>query len=199
MIQTHPDQLARIRDAEIERPMFQNVGQALWVAYALEHFRESPKTPLLVLLESVNDGNYSEPVKLSGMNLSGLTDMEQHAQGAFIRAAVCDLPETPRYYVQGNYSLLSTVRRYAMLHMAEHLSDRLQGRDRLYAGPITWHIMAQPKDRKQASVVWISRRFNVPIRSVERDIAQAKEVFNSHKYKAFSILEQKFSGTGLIP
>src|SRR5512147_1068030 len=101
MIITHPDQLAKIRDSEINEPIFRNIGQALWVAYALEHFRESPKTMLFVLLQSINDGQYAEPVKLSDMNLKGLCDYEKHAQGAYIRSAVCDLPLNLRKYIQG--------------------------------------------------------------------------------------------------
>lgn len=199
MIITHPDQMAKLRDTETADPVFQNVGQMLWVAYALEHFRESPKTTLMTLLKMINDGQYTEPIKLSGVNLSGLSDQEKHAQGAFVRAAVCDLPKMPRCYVQGAYSMMPEARRQGMLVMADHLGSKLQSRDRLYAGPITWHIMAMPKDRKQATAYWISRKFQLSIRSVFSDIDLAKKVFDVQKTAAFRMLEQKFSGTGLIP
>lgn len=195
---THPDQLAKIRESEINEPVFRNIGQALWVAYALEHFRESPKTTLMTLLNSINDGQYNEPIKLTGINMSGMSDLEKHAQAAFIRAAVCDLPKIPRCYVQGAYSLTEQ-RRKGMLEMARYIGERIEGRDRLYSGPITWHILAPPKDRKQASVAMISGKFQVPIRSVERDIADAKMHLRMVKEIAFEMLRGKFSGTGLIP
>jgi hypothetical protein len=199
MIITHHDQMAKLRDVETSDPVFQNVGQMLWIAYALEHFRESPKTTLMTLLKMINDGQYTEPIKLSGVNMSGLSDQEKHAQGAFVRAAVCDLPKMPRCYVWGAYSMVPNARRHGMLVMAKYVGERIEGRDRLYCGPLVWHIMAPPKDRKQATAHWISGKFQVPLRSVERDIATAKELLYVQKSQAFSMLEQKFSGTGLIP
>lgn len=180
-----------------DEPLFKNVNQALWVAYALEVIRASPKTPLRVLMEKVNDGQYCDPVQLSGVNFSGLDDLERHGQGVFVRNIVEESLEIGELcYVRAKYAMTEQNKSIGVAYCAESLAQILPPRDRKYYDKVALALFDAPA--KRPTSYSISRKFGVPTTTVQRDINKAKLHFYDISNKVRLKLEPKFRRDGII-
>ena len=197
---THPDQMAKIREQERDAPIFRDLSQCLWVSYAMEVAKRSPKTVLMKLMREVNDGQYAEKVKLSGINLSGLTEEEKHAQGVFVRNQVDRLVEgLERDYVLTRFSWTEE-KTQAASRLAHHLHrDVLYNRDRRMAIIVAWNIIGPPKDRSKVSAHAIMRRYSMKQGAVFRDLARSRAYLNGLWLGASSKLHSFFEKNGVLP
>jgi hypothetical protein len=202
MIVTHPDQMARQREQENDDPIFKTVSQALWVAYAVEFFKASPKSNMMTILRLAKTKDLRDQeneVKLDGLNFRGMNDEEKVAECVFIRNRVERLPLDEQAYVKARYSWdYDGARKCGMCHMEKLLAPKFCRRDGRYPGYVTWWLFAPYERKIRANPRLIQQKTNLPQDEIYADIKKASRFFNGYKWSAIDLLWPEFEKNGTV-
>ena len=204
---THPDQVARIKEAERCGCMFpKGARQMVAYIYAMEGVPADTKNVHQKLIEMFGDGVLDD-FPIDGVNMSGSDTLDRRAECAVLRCKVeCFLDHTEVASFRAKFGLdvlLSTQRAIMALvsPVQEYLTSgrRRAQRSREYCGRLLWISTCSPKHQVGQFHVNLAREYGVRDNLFSRDLSAVKRFLSRQVDKGIGKVERNFKDPSVCP
>lgn len=166
--------------------MFANIDVMLRVAYMAEVTPPAIKSPLLRLIQRAEEDRGYVETKKNSVNFRGMDDLEVRAQLIMIRMEMKRiLSGALLHFIWSKYSQMQEQKEPGMQAMARLAHQSLPRRGLDEAKRIIFFLHAPPAVHNQWSPRNISRRLQIPIATVNRDIDDVRKALRECQRKAF--------------
>lgn len=175
-----------IQDPDNPR-MFANIDVMLRVAYMAEVTPPAIKSPLLLLIQKAEEDRGYVETKKNSVNFRGMDDLEVRAQLLMIRMEMKRiLSGALLHFIWSKYSQMQEQKEPGMQAMARLIHQSLSRRGIDEAKRIIFFLHAPPSVCNRWSPRNISRKLQIPIATVNRDIDDARKALKRYQEKAFA-------------
>lgn len=203
-----------------EEPLFKDVGQLLYHAFAMEVRGVSIKGGTAIVIEDLMERRYGRPQRVESersVNLAGLTWLDFVAQCARIREAVegrqnpADLSAVERFCILARFGFQAT-RARGIIGLRDHLWSLCNTRSGDAIGALVYAIYqplkggkgrrrrrgADPEDPNEHSLRKIERDYGVAKSTLQRDQQLMRRIIHEHETRAQGRLEAYFVRAKLL-
>lgn len=179
----------------MDNPIFTSVEQALFVAFLMESLPATQKSQMQALIErAMEEAGVIKARERGTVNFAGLSPLEIRGQCAMIRGAVTHhLPDPERDSVLAKYGFQLTkaagvrgMRNYALALLA------INGPDATLA--MAWGVFGTAMQRKDFTATKVSTHFELPLRTVQRDMQRLRDTGRILHARAVERLQPRFAG-----
>lgn len=202
-----------------DEAVFKSIGQALYMAYAMEFTELGSKGATLLLVEDLMKHRYGEaPVPRSerNINMGGMTPLELRAQCALIRGSVNNnLIGHERDAICARFGF-KTTRTDAIVRLLDHYASLCNTRSKDALGDLMRGIYEpgmrmkhgetpvefnkrKSRQEHEFSLRAIARRHSIGRDTLHRDQLLLRKLCNAIEVRAQARMEEVFIKAGLLP